>query len=153
MPVSSGNVPTKVDNHSMFPEAELFVEGERLLGRYTVAIARYSNARWSQTIPPLQMTVTNRRLFIRPQTRKAYQPASIPNTYVTKFQPVELEDRSGIMIALKTGHQLYLYITKEEATRMLDDMSAMKAPPTKIRFDDTIVEQDIQRIIDFVNRL
>lgn len=144
---------TKVDKHSMIPEAQQFVEGERLLGRYTIAIARYNNARWSSTIPTLHVTVTNRRMFMRPQTRKAYTPASIPSNYITKFRAVELDERNAIMIALSTGHQIYMYITKEEATRMLDDLSTMKAPPTKIRFDETIVEQDIQRIIDFITRL
>ena len=40
-------------------DTTMFVEGERQLGQHTVRIARHSEAGWSPTIPPLEITVTN----------------------------------------------------------------------------------------------
>jgi hypothetical protein len=137
----------------VIPEASLFVEGERLLGRYTVSIGRYSNARWTPTPPPLHVVITNRRLFMRPQVRKNYTPASIPSNYIAKTQEMELGDHNGLMIALTTGHQIYIILSKEDRYRLMDDLSAMKAKPTRIQFDHGIIEQDIQRLIDFINRI
>ena len=135
------------------PEAELFVEGERKLGLYTVRIARYRTTGWSPTIPPLEMMVTNRRLFLRPEVRKKYPPASIPRSYIKSVREVDLDAMHGLAISLTTGHNIYIYIDKENADRIVEDIEAMKLPPPNFQFDAKIVESDIQRIIDFINRM
>ena len=134
-------------------DAEMFVEGERLLGQHTVRIARYSSTGWSPTIPPLEITVTNRRLFIRPQVRKSYQPASIPKDYVTRVREVELGMLHGLAISLKTGHTLYNYIDKEHGDKLMEDIRAMLLPTPHFKFDEKIVEADIQRLVDFISHL
>lgn len=139
--------------NDVFPEAELFVEGERQLGRYSVTIARHNASGWSPTIPTLNALVTNRRLFLRPEVRKKYPPASIPAAYITKVSEVTLGDRNGLVIGLKTGHQIYIFISKQYSLRFIDDINAMQALPTRIRFDDKLVQQDIQRLINFINNL
>lgn len=138
----------------MFPEADLFVEGERQLGRYTVRIARYSSTGdWSPTIPPLDVLVTNRRLFLRPQVRKAYPPASIPKSYIRHIKWVDLGPRPGLVMRLKTEHLIYMFIDKEQGENLIDDISAMRAPVPRFHFDNSVVERDIQRLIDFINSL
>ena len=134
-------------------DTTMFVEGERQLGQHTVRIARHSEAGWSPTIPPLEITVTNRRLFIRPQVRKAYQPASIPKDYVTHVREVELGMLHGLAISLKTGHTLYNFIDKEHGDKLMEDIRAMLLPTPHFKFDEKVVEADIQRLIDFINRM
>lgn len=138
----------------MFPEADLFVEGERQLGRYTVRIARYtSTGDWSPTIPPLEVVVTNRRLFLRPQVRKSYPPASIPKTYIRHIKWVDLGPRPGLCMSLKTDHLIYMFIDKDHGEHMIEDISAMRAPTPRFHFDKKIIERDIQRLIDFIDSL
>lgn len=138
---------------NVFPDPDLLIEGERLLGLYTVSIARFANSRWSPTVPPLQVAVTNRRLLLRPQVRKSYPPASIPSTFITKVRDLELDGHYALIVSLTTGHQLYIFIGKEHRIKMMDDLNAMQIPPPRFHFDHNVVSQDIQRLIEFFNKL
>jgi hypothetical protein len=141
-----------MDKHNL-PEMELYVEGERTLGHYTLRIARHSSSGWSPTIPPLDVTITNRRMFMRPASRKAHKPASIPQEYISQVKAVELGIMHGLCFSLSTGHYIYVYIDKENGDRLLEDIHAMKMPAPRFQFDDSLVQDDITRLISFINSL
>ncbi len=137
----------------MFREEEIFIEGEKRLGLYQVQIARPLSTGWAAAVPPLNAMVTNYRLILQPQTRKPYEPASIPNTYITKVSDVNLGPRNGILVALKTGHQLNMYIALDQIKKFSKDIKQMLTPPVRGHFATDLAENDIQRLIEFINRL
>lgn len=135
----------------MLPETNLFIPGERRLGAYTVTVARYINQHWSPTLPALRFLVTNQRLLVTPQVRRQYAPASIPKSYITAMDEVTLGERDGVRIQLQTGHQIHLLMNREHGLRLLDDLRAMNALPTRVHFDNRVTEMEIQRLISFLN--
>jgi hypothetical protein len=137
----------------VFSEDELFIQGEKRLGLYQVQIARPLSNGWAAAVPPLNAMVTNYRLILQPQTRKPYEPASIPNTYITKVTDVALGHRNGVLVALKTGHQLNMYIALDQIKKFSKDMRQMLTPPVRGHFANVLAERDIQRLIEFINRL
>ena len=137
----------------MFSEEELFIQGEKRLGLYQVQIARPLSTGWAAAVPPLNAMVTNYRLILQPQTRKPYEPASIPSTYITKVSDVNLGHRNGVLVGLKTGHQLNMYIALDQIKKFNKDLRQMITPPVRGHFTTELAERDIQRLIEFVNRL
>src|SRR5512143_4142032 len=103
--------------------------GELQLGEYQVAVARYSQSGWTPTVPPLNAMVTNFRLILQPQTRRHYNPASIPSTYITRVCDVMLGHRSGVLVDLKTGHQLYLFISWSNGSKLSETLHTMLTTP------------------------
>lgn len=137
----------------MFSEEELFVQGEKRLGLYQVQIARPLTDGWAAAVPPLNAMVTNYRLILQPQTRKPYEPASIPSTYIVKVSDVTLGHRNGVLVALKTGHQLNMYIALDQVKKFTKDLRHMLTPPMRGHFATDLAERDIQRLIEFINRM
>lgn len=137
----------------MFSEAEVFIEGEKRLGLYNVQIARPLSSGWAAAVPPLHAMVTNYRLILQPQTLKPYEPASIPNTYIVKVSDVTLGHRDGVLVALKTGHQLNLYIALDQVKKFHKDLRQMLTPPVRGHFTPQLAENDINRLIEFINKL
>lgn len=130
------------------------LSGEQKLGEYQVAIARYSQSGWTPTVPPLNATVTNFRLILQPQTRRHYSPASIPSTYITKVCEVMLGHRSGVLIDLKTGHQLYLFISWSNGSKLSDTLHTMLTSPVGTNdFHHHLRLSDLKKIIQFISRL
>ena len=76
-------------------DAVQLLKNERVLGEYQVQIARPSRSGWVGGIPPLQATITNRRLILVQQTRRPHPPASIPYTYILKVARTYGADRTG----------------------------------------------------------
>lgn len=137
----------------MFDEQALFLPGERKLGQYQVAIARYAlPSGWSPTVPPLNAMVTNYRLILQPQTRRPYTPASIPGNYITKVDEVFLDQHHhGVRICLKTGHQLYLLISYSQGSDMAHSLETMLTSPVGNTLK--IKSRDLSRIIRFITSL
>ena len=137
----------------MFNEKALLLPGERKLGQYQVAIARYAEpSGWSATVPPLNALVTTYRLFLQPQTRRPYTPASIPSNYITKVETVDLgQHHHGVRIDLKTGPQLYLLISWSQGSEMAHSLETMLTSPVgnslKLKHDD------LDRMIRFISGL
>lgn len=132
----------------------LLLPGENQLGEYQVAIARYNQSGWTPTVPPLNATVTNFRLILQPQTRRPYNPASIPSTYITRVCDVMLGHRSGVLIDLKTGHQLYLFISWSNGTKLSETLHTMLTSPVGTNdFHHHLRLRDLKRIIQFISRL
>jgi hypothetical protein len=137
----------------LFSETELFVQGEKRLGLYQVQIARPLSTGWAAAVPPLHAMVTNFRLILQPQTRKPYEPASIPSTYIVKVSDVMLGHRDGVLVALKTGHQLNMYVGLDQIKKFGKDLKQMLTPPVRGHFSPQLAEHDINRLIEFINRL
>lgn len=137
----------------MLNESELLIQGEHTLGHFEVEIVRCGENGWVPTVPPLDALVTNYRLILQPQTRRRYEPASIPNSYITRFSELELGRRSGVGIALKTGHQLYLYVSWVQNNPFTEALKAMLTTPSGNAFKDHPAERDIQRLIQFIQQI
>lgn len=132
----------------------VLISGENPLGEYQVAIARYTQSGWTPTVPPLNATVTNFRLILQPQTRRPYEPASIPSTYITKVCDVTLGHRSGLMVVLKTGHQLYLFISWSNGGKLSDALHTMLTSPVGANtFHHNLRQHDLKRLIRFISQL
>ncbi|MDL1883715.1 hypothetical protein FBR01_08705 [Anaerolineae bacterium CFX8] len=130
------------------------IPGEYLLGQYQVTIARYTASGWAGTVPPLNAAITNFRLILQPQTRRPYEPASIPSTYVVKVCDVLLDHRPGILISLKTGHRLYLFIWWSQGEKLSDALRTMLTSPIgSDSFHHNLRPGDLERLIRFISRL
>lgn len=122
--------------------------GERQLGQYQVNIARSTATGWVATVPPLNATVTNARLILKPQTLKPYPPASIPNNYIVKVCPIELGRRSGVLVSLRIGYELNMFVGWSQSERFLSDMSRMLTPSLRARFVPALSQEDVVRLIE-----
>jgi hypothetical protein len=58
-----------------------------------------------------------------------------------------------VLVALKTGHQLNMYIALDQIKKFSKDMRQMLTPPVRGHFATGLAERDIQRLIEFINRL
>lgn len=135
----------------MIEDKDVFVEGERRLGRYTVVILRQSGEHWEPSMLQLDATVTNFRLLLRPH-RKKYKPASLPEQYITAIEKMLKGRYHCIEVQLSTKHVLYLMLSTGRLDNFYDDLHAMKAPRPHFQFDDNIAKQDIDRLITFFGR-
>jgi hypothetical protein len=132
----------------------LLLPNEYHLGEYHVTLARYTPSGWKDTVPPLKAAVTNYRLLLQPQTRRPYNPASIPSTYITKVSDVTLDHRSGVMIALKTGQRLYLFVGWASDTPFTETLQAMLTSPVgTAAFHHQLRQRDLKRMIQFISQL
>ncbi|MBZ0285840.1 MAG: hypothetical protein K8L97_34250 [Anaerolineae bacterium] len=136
----------------MFQE-ELILPGEHRLGEYQISIIRRIPTGWSPTVPPLDALVTNYRLLLKPQLRRPYPPASIPSSYITNVSEIDLGQKPGVKICLKTGHQIHMLISWSQASRLAEDIKAMLISPVGNIFIDKPIERDIKRLIRFVSQL
>jgi hypothetical protein len=133
-------------------EKEIFVDGERALGRYTVVLLNQTeNGHWMPAIMQLDGMVTNYRLLLRP-FRKKYLPASLPAHYIKSATLTTQEKYHCIEVRLITDHMLYLMLSTGKLDDLYDDLSAMKSPPPKFQFDDTVAKHDIERLITFFGK-
>jgi hypothetical protein len=136
----------------VFNESELLLEGESSIGRFQVVVARYTASEWVSTVPPLDVIVTNYRLILHPQTRRPHQPASIPNTYITRVAEVELGQRAAVEICLKTGHRLFFFINWSQGAHLAETIRTMLTLPIGNAFQHP-QESEINRLIRFIQRL
>jgi len=95
----------------LVPESELLNEGETVIGRYNVEIARVTrDGRFTSTVPPIFIIITDKRMILQPQTRKRYAPAIIHGQFIKNAQQLKNE-RSGTTIILKNDYRINLFIT------------------------------------------
>jgi hypothetical protein len=127
--------------------------GETELGQYEVAIARCTTSGWTATIPPLKATITNYRLMLQPQTRRPYTPASIPSTYITRVSDVLLGSRAGVRVSLKTGQDLYMYISMRQGGKFTEALTIMLTSPVGSAFKHHPAQRDLRRLIQFIRQL
>jgi len=136
----------------VWDEDALLLGGECKLGRYHVAILRRTSSGWVPTTPPLNVLVTNYRLLMHPQTRRQYQPAIIPSSFITQVGKAEMGYHKGVTIGLKNGMRLYLTINWSENEGLTEAVTKMLTSPLGT-FIPHPAEQDLNRLIEFISRL
>jgi hypothetical protein len=131
---------------------EMFVEGEQQLGRYQVAIARQKGDDWVATVPPLYVLATNYRLILWPQTLKPYTPASIPCTFILEAREIDMGQRCGLMLWLKSGHRIYMLVPSTTSSSLSDNIRHMVKPPKNSVFASHLARRDVMRLIKFLGK-
>jgi hypothetical protein len=126
-------------------------EGERILGRYTVNILRESGGTWTSTMMPMDATISNYRLMLRPHKKK-YEPATLPARYIRSVEMTRKGNHHCVEIVFITQHILYIILGTGRLENFYEDLSAMKAPPPKFKFDESVARRDIERLINFFGR-
>lgn len=137
----------------MVDENTLLLPGECKLGRYHVAILRHSSTGWVPTTPPVNILVTNYRLVLHPQTRRKYQPAVIPSTFITQVSKAEMGYHKGVRIGLKNGMWLYLTINWSESQELTEAVKKMLVSPIGNTFIPNPAQAELNRLIEFISRL
>jgi hypothetical protein len=127
---------------------DLLREGESLVGRYTVEIARWNGERLSSTVPPIAVVLTDQRIILTPQTRKRYDPAVIPSGYIASVGPIRSE-RSGASITLKNGYQINLFITTNVHQQFIEHVRAL----TRRRYIPPIDVSGLQKLVAYFENL
>ena len=128
--------------------SEIFVENERQLGRYSVEILMPTGGGWQPAVMPLEALVSNFRLLLKP-FRKKYSHASIPSSYLTKVYENKLSNYLCVSLHLKTGHEIHLGTVSRYLPNLLEDLRAMRTPPPKFQFDESVARADIERLISY----
>jgi hypothetical protein len=130
----------------------MLVEGERLLGRYTVVLLQQSsNGNWQTSPMQLDAVVTNYRLLLRPH-RKKYTPACLPSHYIKSVELTVKGNHHCVALHLITNHYLCAMLSTGKLDNLYHDLSAMKQPPPRFAFDDKVARKDIERLITFFGR-
>lgn len=138
----------------MWDDNALLLPGECRLGRYHVAILRFTPSGWSPTTPPLKALVTNYRLMLLPQTRRQYQPAIIPSHFIMQISEVEMGYHKGVKIALKNGLRLYMTVSySEDDNHLTETVTQMMTTPLGNTYISDPAEQDLNRLISFISQL
>lgn len=128
------------------------VAGERRLGQYTVELLRQNaDGEWSPAMMILDALVTNYRLMLRPHRRKL-APATLPAQYIKDVHLVLRGKYHSLELSLSTGHLLALILSTGHLDHLYDDLRAMKVPQPRFQFDDTIAQQDIERLISYFSQ-
>ncbi len=114
------------------PESELLNEGETVVGRYSVEIARMTqDGRFTSTVPTIFIIITEQRMILQPQTRKRYAPAIIHGHLIKNAHPLKT-NRSGTTIILKNNYQINLFVTTNLNQTFINQVRQLAAlPPIK----------------------
>jgi hypothetical protein len=128
---------------------EILKEGEVFIGAYNVEIARWSKDQWAATIPPLYAILSDHRLILQPHARKQYAPAVIPTSYITGVRLLN-SPRHGIMLLLKTGHRIGMFVALDPEQTLLNNLQNLKPPKRDVRFTGEFDTSTIQKLIEFL---
>lgn len=136
----------------MIREDDIFIEGERRLGRYTVVILQHSDtSNWTPSVMQLNTLISNYRIVLQPFKRK-YSPATLPAHYIRHVAIERQGNYHCVSLQLITDDMLYLMLGTGNLNDLYDDLRVMKTPPPKYRFDETVAAADIQRLVDFLRK-
>ncbi len=136
----------------MLSEAELLEDGESIIGRYTVEIARESHGELISTIPALYLGVTNRRIIMLPQVRKQHPPASIYGGYIRRVETLKHE-RSGACIILKNDYEIRLFVGRLYTERLINEIRQLAALPAYRPYNAPIDNEALNKLIEFFEGL
>ena len=134
----------------MLTAEELLQDGEVFLGAYNIEIARWTNDHWSPTMPPIYAILSDHRLILQPQTRKHKEPAIIPTSYVSMVKRLN-SPRHGIMLFLRTGHRIGIFVAADPEETLLHHMQHLKPPKREIKFDGEFSPSTVQRLIEYLS--
>lgn len=124
------------------------VDGERILGRYTLVLLEHTAHGWAPSMLQLNSMVTNYRLVMKP-FRRRYAPASIPRSYIREIDLVARGHHQSVMLRLREGSPLFFVLATGHLENLYDDLCAMRLPPPRFRFDESVARADIERLIAY----
>jgi hypothetical protein len=71
-----------------------------------------------------------------------------------KISNVVLDHRNGVLIHLKTGHEVYVIVGMSEGGNFIEIVKKMLTPPLLGRiFAVRLPKQDIQRLIELIEQI
>lgn len=137
----------------MIREEDIFIEGERRLGRYSVVLLQPTDGgeRWVPSVMTLNALISNFRLILQPYKRK-YAPAIIPARYIREVGQKQLSGYNCVSLTLVTGDQFHLMLGTGNLNHLYDDLRVMKTPPLKIQIEEPVDLEAIRRLIEFLRR-
>jgi hypothetical protein len=138
----------------MIREEDIFIDGERRLGRYSVVLLQpvEGEERWMPSVMTLNALISNYRLILQPYKRK-YAPAILPARYIRDVSQTQVSGYNCVSLTLITGDQFYLMLGTGNLNHLYDDLRVMKTRPLKIRIDEPADPQAIRRLINFLRRV
>lgn len=114
--------------------SEILQQGEYRLGRYRVRFARFTSLGWDTQGPWMRAIVTNRRLIFVPEDATSdVAPLEIAPGGIVRTWNVCLGRRDGLIIALKSGQMLYMFVDWGQGARLGRDMRELLTPPLQPR--------------------
>lgn len=132
---------------------ELLLDEETLIGRYNMEIARWSDHKWSPTMPSLDVLLTDHRLIMQTQSRKRREPAFIPCHTIKKVTTVEDDyHRLIAIIQLKTGHHINLFVGRG-GMPFVRALRRTGLPQSPVKFENDLNLGYLQKIIQHVEQL
>lgn len=137
----------------MLTPDELLLEDEELIGHYSAQIVRWRDGEWITTLPTLYVILSDRRMILQPEARKRYEPAIIPRRYFTGVEELTMGIRHGVILRLKTGHQIGMFISGDPKRRILNYLQRCFVPPKPIEPKSQVDLEDIRRIIEYFDHL
>lgn len=112
----------------------LLQQGEYPLGRYTVRYAYFTTLGWDARGPWMRALITNRRFILIPEEAQSHiEPCVIEGNSVTRAWNVSLGKRDGVIIGLKNGQLIYLFIDWGQGARLVKDVREMLTPAAQPR--------------------
>jgi len=137
----------------MIREEDIFIEGERRLGRYSVVLLQpvEGGKRWIPSTTALNALISNYRLILQPYKRK-YAPAILPARYIRDVSQTQVSGYNCVSLTLITGDQFHLMLGTGSLDHLYDDLRVMKTRPLKIQIDEPIDPQAVRRLINFLRR-
>lgn len=129
----------------------VLVEGEEVLGRFQVEILAPSTDGWAPAVMAIETLVTNYRVLLKP-FKKKYEPASIPNYFISSIGEDKLGGFPCLSICIKTGHNFHLMIPRRHKKLLYNSLLKMHIPKPKFKMDETVARDDIQRLVSFFER-
>jgi hypothetical protein len=136
----------------VLPEHEILVEGETVAGRYQVEVARWMGEKWVPTMPSLYMLITDQRIILQPQTRKKYEPASIPGRYIRSVESLKTT-RQGITLTLKNDQRIHLFVPTTHSHIVIEHIRAIATLPVSRTYHLPLTLNHLQKLISFVETM
>ncbi len=136
----------------MITEQELLDPHERVIERFNAQIMRKNGGRWQHTVPAIYVLLTDLRLILQPQTRKRYEPASIPLRYIRMVKRLK-SGSYGFSLHLKSGPTIYLFASWTSQIDLIELLQELAEVPYAREYEAPLALPEIQKLIDYVRDL
>lgn len=133
----------------MITEQELLSPHERVIERFNAQIVRKHDGRWQHTVPAIYVLLTDLRLILQPQTRKRYEPATIPLRYIRRVKRLKAASY-GFSLHLKSGPTIYLFASWSSQIDLIELLEELAEVPYAREYEAPLAVPDIHKLIEFV---
>lgn len=140
----------------MFAPQETTPNSDKIIGRYNVEIARWSQAtkEWMPTMPPLYASLTAHSLILQTQTRKRYEPAVIPLSHIKRIiTTVDRYTRRVVILHLKSDYYISFYTSRSHVGKDFLAHMRLVTMPSPVVFQSNLESLNLKRLIHFVEKL